>query len=311
MIFRNLVTIGLILTVSSIFAQSCTVQGAEGGGTVLTLDGRAGEFRMGVAKRTCGDESRMQGAFQFGTFNREAHTGIHIGMHQLRELNVDGNTAGFSGAAVMVVRTPQGSERVEGELTVRVTDRRRPGQDGEPDSLLLRFVTSNTNRVFEFGGVVARGDIVVFTRELHRCRVQGAEGGGVAQSRDHRTGEFRFGVRKRMCPDSVSLLGSFRFSTMNPESQQGITIEMGRVREFAKEGNIARFSGPAVMIIRTSAGVRRVEGAVAVSVADRRRGETGEPDTIMLRFASPTSNLTFEFAGAVTRGDIVVFERLE
>lgn len=309
MMFRNIVAIGLILTASSVFAQSCTVQGAEGGGTVLSHDGRAGEFRMGVAKRTCGDESRMHGAFQFGTFNREARTGMHISLLQLRELNVDGNQASFSGAAVMVVRTPQGSERVEGALTVRATDRRRPGQDGEPDLLSLRFVTSNTNRVFEFGGAVARGDIVVFTRQIHLCRVQGAEGGGVAQSPNGRTGEFRFGVIKRMCPDSVSLSGSFRFSTMNPNSREGITIEMGRVREFAKDGNMARFSGPAVMVIRTATGVRRVEGAVAVSVADRRRGETGEPDTIMLRFTSPTSNTTFEFAGAVTRGDIVVFER--
>jgi hypothetical protein len=309
--FRNIVSMGLIFTIASAFAQDCSVQGAEGAGMLQTRDGRTGEFRMSVAKRTCGDESRLGGAFSFSTFNREARTGISIELRHLRELSVEGNAAGFAGSAVMLVRTTQGAERVEGALSVRATDRRRAGQEGEPDLLSLRFVTATTNRVFEFAGAVARGDLVVFTRRLHACRIQGAEGAGVAQSRDNRASEFRFGVRKRTCPDSSSLLGSFRFSTMNPNSREGITIEMGRVREFVKEGNVARFSGPAVMVIRTPNGIRRVEGAVAVNVADRRRGETGDPDTIAVRFTSPTTNAVFEFAGAVTRGDIVVFERME
>lgn len=143
--------------------------------------------------------------------------------------------------------------------------------------------------------------------------VIGSFGQGYAMNAAGHRSEFRFDVRKATNGNHVRVDGFARFiaySGTNTTPQHN-GIYMPEVRVVGKQGNTCQFGGPAQMQIRNGAHYHLVRGHVLFNVVDRRNPQTntGEPDRISVRFTD-LQNRTWDYTGLVTRGDLVVFERI-
>ena len=148
---------------------------------------------------------------------------------------------------------------------------------------------------------------------LAATSIQGAKGHGVAVNENGIRGQFEFDVKKVHHNDRTEIGGPFHFRAADTAHHRGVEIVMPRARLFAKDGNVAEFGGPARAVFVE--GDHRIvrEGALRVRVADRRNHDhpEGDPDLLGLRFATEHDVFVFEFAGRVTEGDIIVYERNE
>lgn len=167
---KKLLAIGALLVgvAGGAFAQASFAEGAFGRGMAQEPSGRRAEFDFEVVKRTFGDSVRLNGRFLFDSSmvveGRPARVTIRMG--ELVRLDRGGNVCEFSGRAVLVLRRGDATREIRGIVQVRVADRRVEGQ-GEPDQIAVRFIAGNANQpMFSFAGTVARGDIVVFRRQL-------------------------------------------------------------------------------------------------------------------------------------------------
>lgn len=150
---------------------------------------------------------------------------------------------------------------------------------------------------------------------LAATTVVGSFGQGHAMSQNGKRSEFRFEAAKRTADGSVRVNGVARFIAFGgtqavPESH-GIFIP--EVRVLGKDGRVCQFGGPAQMQVRNGASYILLRGHATFNVADRREpnATTGDPDRISVRFVNAADNRVWEYTGLLTRGDIVVFERIE
>ncbi len=144
--------------------------------------------------------------------------------------------------------------------------------------------------------------------------VVGAKGQGHAISANGQRAEFHMDAHKSTADGSVRVGGFFRFiargGTAAVPTSNG--INMPEVARLAKTGRVCEFGGPALMQIRVGTRYETVRGICNVRVEDRKAPTVaaGEPDLIRLRFVTNVTNRVYEWAGAVTRGDILVYERV-
>lgn len=132
------------------------------------------------------------------------------------------------------------------------------------------------------------------------------EGRGVATNRAGLRTSFHFNVRK---DDSNPPVGRFEAGWSRGDARISVSTE--NVRYAAVVRNFGRFSGPGVLKVTTTQGVREVEGVVYVSMWDNAPGGSG-PDKIRIRFirdpfGSPEHDHYFE--GLVVDGNLVVRSR--
>lgn len=309
---RKLLTLILALLASGplALAHDCVLQGAFGQGAAQAHSGVMAEFSFDVKKLICPNEPpRLGGFFAFSSHDLGHNRAIKIRLGMLHELGVQGNEAAFSGPGTMIVRTPQRSQTFEGAVFVHVADRRVPHGKGDPDLISVTFRGAHNTVLYEFAGRVVQGDIVVFSGPHGACSVHGAVGRGVAENEHGRRAEFDFDVKKLVCPQHPPFLdGFFKFAMLIPEEHRAIKIGMRQPHELMVEGNVCRFSGQAVMTVRTPQGSHDIHGVVYVVASDFRRPEgTGDPDHLSVRFVHPAG--VFEYAGRVVLGDIHVFIR--
>lgn len=165
---RKLLCISLLVIALPVAAQDASIEGAFGMG--LASNNNTGEpnalFRFAVKRITWGNHSRVSGSFHFRARDTENQRAVEIAMPNVGRLEVSGDEAIFSGAAVMTVATRQGVRRVRGHVIVQVADNRDANSnEGDPDGLSVRFfVEQGSDPAFAYRGQVVRGDIVVFRR---------------------------------------------------------------------------------------------------------------------------------------------------
>lgn len=153
--------IGFGVALGALALAVAGIEGARGRGVVQNDQGQRGQFGFEVRKVV--DTGRVVGEFHFRLGGNERR--VEIDMPKALGFHRDGHTAGFGGKAKMV--TVIGRNRVvrEGTVRVHVADNTSPDHPTDtPDRLGLRFEAARGNFVFEFGGAVAEGDLVVFAR---------------------------------------------------------------------------------------------------------------------------------------------------
>lgn len=155
--------------------------------------------------------------------------------------------------------------------------------------------------------------VMVMATAMAATTIVGALGQGHAiNSAGHRS-QFHFDARKATNEHGVRVGGYAKFiafsGTHSHPQSHGIYIP--EVRGLGKSGNICQFGGPAQMQVRNGHNYHMVRGHAVFNVADRfdRHTNTGDPDRILVRFTD-LHNRTWDYAGLVTSGDIVVFERI-
>ncbi len=165
---KRKIGVALVALISSIALAATLVVGAKGQGHALNASGQRAEFYFDAQKRTADGAVRVGGFFRFIAFSGTAampkSNGIVI--PEVARLVKTGRVSEFGGPSSMMIRVGNHYESVRGICSVRVEDRKLPAAQGDPDLIRVRFVTNVTNRVFEWGGVVTRGDILVYERTI-------------------------------------------------------------------------------------------------------------------------------------------------
>lgn len=158
-------------------AQTPPVASTFGRGVVVNAANRRGEFNFEVVKRIVANtnEPAVRGRFEFNLAGENANQRVRIVMERAVGLGVVGRVAEFGGLGFMVRQGPNGPIRVNGRIAVRVEDVWNPPTDNPGDGTgtthpfdkfaVRFFVPSNTSpngqQVFDFGGDVKRGNLVV------------------------------------------------------------------------------------------------------------------------------------------------------
>lgn len=139
-------------------------------------------------------------------------------------------------------------------------------------------------------------------------------GKGVAVSKDARKAEFGFEVQKFVNRKGAEeVRGAFNFTQVANESGPHVKIHAPKLGRLGTQNNTAEFAGPAVLVVRKDGKLREFKGKVVVGVVDNKnpKSEGDKVDLIKVTFKADVADMTFEFAGAVTRGDIVVRTKSE
>lgn len=139
-----------------------------------------------------------------------------------------------------------------------------------------------------------------------------AHGKGVAQSEDGRRAEFQFEVAKAVNGEQSRVRGMSKFTQVRGENTPPVHIIVRNARNLVVNEHVAEFGGPAILEAppATAGGQpRRLEGHAAFRVEDRKLPDGGadQPkDLYRVHFVSANNEVTFDFAGVVGRGDLVV-----
>ncbi|MBL8048764.1 MAG: hypothetical protein JNJ45_08785 [Chthonomonas sp.] len=153
---------------------------------------------------------------------------------------------------------------------------------------------------------------LVFAQQGGPAPVAATHGRGVAQSEDGRRGEFKFEAVKMMRENQARVRGNAEFTQVRTETVPGVKVSVREVALLGAQGNVAEFGGPAIIILppATVGGQpRRVEGRANFRVVDRAQPNGGADqakDLYRIHFENQNQSLTFDFQGAVQRGDLVV-----
>lgn len=144
--------------------------------------------------------------------------------------------------------------------------------------------------------------------------IAGTHGKGVALSQDERRAEFSFEAQKFLNRKGTEeVRGNFQFTQVANAAGPHVKIHAPKVMRMGAQGNTAEFGGPAVLVVRKDGKAREFKGKIVVAVADLKnpKGEGDKADGIKVMFKADVADMTFEFAGAVQRGDIVVRTKSE
>lgn len=132
-----------------------------------------------------------------------------------------------------------------------------------------------------------------------------SEGHGGALARDGRvaTFDYRIGLN-----ESGQAQGQLRFEQVANEHGRRVVIEMGMPAGASADAPRCHFRGPGVLSTVDAAGNRHTaRGAIEVSVADlHTRTHPDGVDRFEIHFTGREGNVSYEFAGAVKRGDLFV-----
>lgn len=156
-------------------AQTPPIAASHGEGVAISPNGHRATFNYEIAKRlgstanTPVVRGRFTMAFPIQTPAGQPDVARRIVMTSPRVLVVSGHNADFGGLATMSIPTPNGPETVQGRVQVHVEDLRpgnAPATVPAKDLIRVRFFRPSASNpdgtlAFEFGGAVARGDLVV------------------------------------------------------------------------------------------------------------------------------------------------------
>jgi hypothetical protein len=134
-------------------------------------------------------------------------------------------------------------------------------------------------------------------------------GKGVALSQDGRKAEFGFEAQKFVNRKGAEeVRGNFHFAQVANNAGPHVKIHAPKIGRLGTQDKTAEFAGPAVLVVRKDGTAREFKGRIVVAVADlkEQKAEGDKADHIKVSFKADKSDMTFEFGGAVTRGDIVV-----
>jgi hypothetical protein len=139
----------------------------------------------------------------------------------------------------------------------------------------------------------------------------GSEGRGTARTQDGRIGRFEYRVVKTTIGEHSNLEGRLRFEQVANAAGRPALVEMGTPRTVGVENNICRFAGPGSLTIPDGhGGHRTIRGSVHGVAADiRTHAHPDGHDRLEINFSAGEHNITFNFAGQVGDGDLVVFTR--
>lgn len=163
--FGKFLTVALAATALVAVAQDQRmIEGTHGRGVARNANNVAGEFRFEVARvRLPNNTTAVRGAFNLAVAGEPNRPGPRIEMRAGR-LEINDNRAVFAGEGVLHIATPDGLRHIRGQVRVNVADNWRPtegaGDDHPRDALAVRFQPAQ-GQVWEWGGLVQRGDIVV------------------------------------------------------------------------------------------------------------------------------------------------------
>jgi hypothetical protein len=165
-------------------------------------------------------------------------------------------------------------------------------------------------RVFVFSAIL----MVSLALAAQAGVVQGAHGQGAARTADNRVGEYDFEVQKATRGSETRLGGRLMFASSSLVNNQRVQVRINLRQLMALDtaGNVCEFGGTAVMLVRTAGGAHEIRGNIQVRVQDNRNREhpNGEPDKFRIHFQQHEGNLTYDFDGKTTRGDLSVFRRM-
>ncbi|ARU41671.1 hypothetical protein CCB80_11175 [Armatimonadetes bacterium Uphvl-Ar1] len=132
-------------------------------------------------------------------------------------------------------------------------------------------------------------------------------GKGVAKNQEQ-TAEFEFRAGQVR---NGEVKGNFSMTVGGQNLPSRVKIELKRIGNLEVGEDRASFQGAGVLVVNRNGRLERVEGRIKVTVFDvTGPNENGEErphrDRIKVEFKAANSNLTFDFEGFVTRGDIRV-----
>lgn len=149
----------------------------HGEGVAQSANNRRAEFNFEVVKRATTNtaEPAVRGRFRLDTVSPNPAERIRVITERVNLFDVANNVGEFSGPGMVVRNTPNGPQRVEGKVMVRVVDNwnptpgttPQPGGDRPRDTIQVRVVRPNPTAggnpvvLFEFQGQVMRGNLVV------------------------------------------------------------------------------------------------------------------------------------------------------
>lgn len=165
---RKMMILAGIAGATMILAQGVVVHTAVGRGVAGNEAGARGKFDFEAKRAENGANVRIDGRFRWETLAATTNTPGFVIESRVRQMGSHGNVAEFSGPGVLIRRTPNGPVRVEGILSCRVVDNRRPEAAGNttvPDRIAWKFARPNSNEQITFEGNVRDGDIKVAHRQ--------------------------------------------------------------------------------------------------------------------------------------------------
>lgn len=144
--------------------------------------------------------------------------------------------------------------------------------------------------------------------------IAGTHGQGVAMTKEKRRAEFGFRVHKILNKENKEVtMGEFNFHQGgNPGGEiRPAGINLRGIGRLAVDGNTARFGGKAILMTVKDGKRIEIKGEAVIVVMDNKKpgeggGEGQRNDFIKVHFKAADSDLTFDFEGAVGRGDLVV-----
>ncbi len=139
--------------------------------------------------------------------------------------------------------------------------------------------------------------------------VQLVQGRGNAVARDGRRAEFNFEVGSHKGKDEkVVTRGRFEFNQVKSDKARPVRIVAEMIPKLMTKESNGWFESRAMMVVVTENGPKRIPGNVKVHVADlvKPKDESDKKDILEVAFKAAEGDLTFEFGGAVRKGDIRV-----
>ncbi len=175
----------------SIFAVTLTVMAAAQAGSPGAIHGRGqtvnqeGQRAAFVLHAVRTDQNQVRANFAFHTRANDPVRTIEIKLTEPGRCDTTGKTGALTGRAVLTVSQGRRQERFVGQVLVRVADNkqgdRQNSADGaelpsldfkadafqssdrrpDRDRITVEFKSNETDRTFNYNGLVAHGDIIV------------------------------------------------------------------------------------------------------------------------------------------------------
>jgi len=144
--------------------------------------------------------------------------------------------------------------------------------------------------------------------------IAGTHGQGMAMTKEKRRAEFGFRVHKVLNKENKEVtMGEFNFHQQgNPGGEiRPAGVSLRGIGRLAVDGNTARFGGQAVLMTVKDGKRIEIKGEAVIMVVDNKKpgrggGDGERNDLIKVHFKAAEGDLTFDFEGAVGRGDLVV-----
>ncbi len=136
-----------------------------------------------------------------------------------------------------------------------------------------------------------------------------ARGIGVAENADGKSARFSFVANKATSGDHTFIGGRLELIMIERDARHAVGVLLPAVQRLVVVEHRTEFAGPGVLNVVDGHTIHHIPGMVVANAADLGvpTNDTDPADTIRVRFTpqNPTGR-SFDFAGHVTHGDIVV-----